>query len=376
MNYRATISRRGILKAAGLFGGAALLMGGRMEQALAQGAVHDPQSELDSWNVKFGNPPLLGRVHGANWIKIFREPKANAGVLRNAFFGDVMPILSSIHAEPYDVKTASDVWFETNEGWVHSAYVVPCHESFNEPVEVLGTGFWGEVSVPLTWQHKFPVLNTLIYDYAHYRGFYHQVYKIIDMAQDEAGLVWYRVEDELELNRRGWVLAHHIRRLTDADFAPISPEVTDKRIAITLDDQMLTCYEGGSPVFKTRIASGTSYQDDSGKLQDFSTNIGKYNVKRKRPGRRMKGGTPATPTEYDVNGVPWVTYFTDTGGAIHGAYWHNNFGRPRSHGCINVSPDAANWIFRWTQPFVKDTDVYDPYRWTEKGEASTVIEVA
>jgi lipoprotein-anchoring transpeptidase ErfK/SrfK len=43
-------------------------------------------------------------------------------------------------------------------------------------------------------------------------------------------------------------------------------------------------------------------------------------------------------------------YFTNRGHAIHGAYWHNNFGHPMSHGCVNMRPDEARWIYRWTTP--------------------------
>jgi lipoprotein-anchoring transpeptidase ErfK/SrfK len=55
---------------------------------------------------------------------------------------------------------------------------------------------------------------------------------------------------------------------------------------------------------------------------------------------------------YELPGVPWVSFFHITGVALHGTYWHNDFGKPRSHGCINLSPQAARWIYRWTQPAV------------------------
>jgi len=48
--------------------------------------------------------------------------------------------------------------------------------------------------------------------------------------------------------------------------------------------------------------------------------------------------------------VPFCTYFTTAGAAVHGAYWHNDFGHPRSHGCVNVLPKAAQWVYRWTMP--------------------------
>jgi lipoprotein-anchoring transpeptidase ErfK/SrfK len=55
---------------------------------------------------------------------------------------------------------------------------------------------------------------------------------------------------------------------------------------------------------------------------------------------------------FDLPGVPWVLYITEGGISFHGTYWHNDYGRPRSHGCINLTPQAAKWLFRWTTPSV------------------------
>src|SRR5574341_91165 len=368
------LSRRGFLYAAG-FSAAALAAGSAARRALAQtNAPEDPLDELLSWNELYGNPPLLGRVHGAARLRIFDAPTPTAISSRAIYSNDIIPLYGGVHGEVYDFRTASDVWFQTDGGYVHSAYVVPCHETFNEPEDVIDGGFWGEITVPLCWQHEFPVLNTLRHgEFYYYRGYWQQVYRIIEREDDDAGLVWYRVEDELAPRRRAWILARNIRRLREADFAPISPEVTDKRIEIYLDSQTLTCFEENVPVFQTRIASGTSIVGDDGTVYDFSTPYGNYRVERKRPGRRMRGVGASAAETYDVNAVPWVTYFTGTGAAIHGAYWHNNFGTPRSHGCINVTPDAGHWIFRWTQPFVTAEDDYNPYRYTERGEAATPV---
>jgi lipoprotein-anchoring transpeptidase ErfK/SrfK len=59
---------------------------------------------------------------------------------------------------------------------------------------------------------------------------------------------------------------------------------------------------------------------------------------------------------YDLPGVPWVSYFTSNGVAFHGTYWHNDFGVPHSHGCINLTPEDAKWVYRWTTPAVPPKD--------------------
>jgi hypothetical protein len=68
---------------------------------------------------------------------------------------------------------------------------------------------------------------------------------------------------------------------------------------------------------------------------------------------------------YDLAGVAFPTYFTETGVAIHGTYWHNDYGRPHSHGCVNVPNDAAQWVFRWVEPKAS----YETY--TQEAESKT-----
>lgn len=57
-------------------------------------------------------------------------------------------------------------------------------------------------------------------------------------------------------------------------------------------------------------------------------------------------------TGFDLPGVPWVQYITPNGISFHGTFWHNDFGRPRSHGCINLSMNASKWLYRWSTPQV------------------------
>jgi hypothetical protein len=360
------MSRRRFLRTAGV--GAAALLAGRAGQALAQ---QDPNKDAVSYNEFYNYPPLLGRVHGAAWIRIFKQPDPKAGSVRTVYWGYVMPIYRSVRGQRYDNRAWSDVWFETNEGYVHSAYVVPCHEHFNEPREVTGLGFWSEVTVPLAVQHNRPALNSRVWDYDHYRCYWGQVHRVTERVDDEEGRVWYRLYDDIEPHRQAWVQARAMRYISPDEFAPISPEVEDKRMVIDLTGQTLTCYESDLVVFKTRIASGTSLSDPNGNEIDFRTPYGEYSVQRKRPSRRMRGGGEFD-LPYDVNGVPWVTYFTDTGGAVHGAYWHNNFGLPRSHGCINVTPDAGKWVYRWSQPYL---GYEDEYHWVQPGELATKVVV-
>jgi hypothetical protein len=62
----------------------------------------------------------------------------------------------------------------------------------------------------------------------------------------------------------------------------------------------------------------------------------------------MAGGTNLAG--WMIPGIGWVTFFLGSGIAIHSTFWHNNFGEPSSHGCVNASPEDAKWIFRWASP--------------------------
>ena len=120
-----------------------------------------------------------------------------------------------------------------------------------------------------------------------------------------------------------------------SEFTPISPLAKDKRIEVSLKDQKLYAYEGDTLVYTARCATGARFTIEDVGLVDFTTPIGEHTVVRKRPSRHMHG-FEGRADAYDLPGVPFCTYFTQSGAAVHGAYWHNDFGHPRSHGCVNV----------------------------------------
>ena len=73
------------------------------------------------------------------------------------------------------------------------------------------------------------------------------------------------------------------------------------------------------------------------------------------------------PEEYVLPGVPWTNFFElDTGMAIHGTYWHTNWGTPMSRGCVNMRNDEARFIYRWTDPKP------DPEKWHTIGFGTLV----
>ncbi len=126
-------------------------------------------------------------------------------------------------------------------------------------------------------------------------------------------------------------------------------ESQNKSILVDISDQTLYAYENNALFLKTKISTG---------LQDTPTIPGEYYIQNKTPSRYMQGPdklastTPSIVTStttgyYDLPGVPWTMYFSDDGSAIHGAYWHNRFGKLHSHGCVNVNLKDAEKLYRW-----------------------------
>jgi lipoprotein-anchoring transpeptidase ErfK/SrfK len=124
---------------------------------------------------------------------------------------------------------------------------------------------------------------------------------------------------------------------------------------VDLDAQVLVAYEGDRPVFATLVATGK---------KGYRTPTGFYRIRRKYVARRMQGPDP-DHGRYDIGDVPWTMYYHG-GLAIHGAYWHDAFGAVRSHGCTNVPPQAARWLFQWSDPEI-------PRGWKGIHEAGTWV---
>ena len=119
---------------------------------------------------------------------------------------------------------------------------------------------------------------------------------------------------------------------------PISIQAAGpKRIEVDLTHQRLYAFEGQTVVYNFPISSG--------KIRT-PTVTGTFYPWIKLWSTRMIGGSKAQGDYYDLPGVPYVIYFY-RGYAIHGTYWHNNFGHPMSHGCVNLRTADAKAIFYW-----------------------------
>lgn len=124
---------------------------------------------------------------------------------------------------------------------------------------------------------------------------------------------------------------------------PLGVGENERWIDVDLSEQTLVAYEGKTPVFATLVSSGRV---------DFGTPKGEFRIYNKHISITMDdpdGGEEA----YSIEDVPWTQYFKE-GYALHAAFWHDRFGRVRSHGCINLSPADARRLFFWTGPNLSD----------------------
>ena len=249
-------------------------------------------------------------------------------------------------------------WVETPEGFIYAVDLQPVRNLPNQPITSVAegkTGFWAEVTVPyvdLQLQNApiSPGVKYTLETNQPLRLYYGQVVWIDQVGGDSAGNVVYRV-NEAPQHGYGYGdlfvaegVAFHV--LTDQDVSPINPNVdpASKKITIdaTAERQTLSCYEGNTEVYFCRVSTGYG--------EKYSTPVGDQAIAWKIFSIHMAANT-GSDSGYDTMAVPWPVFFnTNAGAAIHGAFWHNDFGVRRSHGCVNVSPEDAKWIFRWTMP--------------------------
>ena len=175
----------------------------------------------------------------------------------------------------------------------------------------------------------------------------------------ETGNTWYRfnivqVYDTQKVDGITWDLvapaewldAVNIRRV-DPHTAPPQGVTGNRWIEVNLAEQTVTVYDKNQLVFATMASTGVDH---------FWTRPGLFHIQKKLEETTMSNSVQED--FYYLEDVPWTMYF-DEGRALHGAYWHNRFGYRFSHGCVNLSPGDAHWLFNWANEgdYVY---VYDP----------------
>ena len=284
---------------------------------LAPGALADtaaPQTKL---------PLPYTYAYLTNWetgVQVYDAPGGN--VVRTVTTPDTWV---SIHGEQAGwVRINNGEWVRRSDLWYAQPSYLRGHEYTGEEQGRLGFVYAQNLNV-----RARPGLNTA------WVGALRR-YTVVEVFEEQwaGGQIWYRIADGQ------WVLGDWVIDVLPVQRpAPVGPD--EKWIDGNLAQQTLVAYEGDRPVYATLVSSGR---------KDHETARGLNRIWVKLDAGRMSGGNPADPIEYyNLEDVPWTMYFYKDFG-VHGAYWHDQFGGVRSHGCVNLSPIDSFWIYNWAGP--------------------------
>jgi hypothetical protein len=151
------------------------------------------------------------------------------------------------------------------------------------------------------------------------------------------GGTYYQVEESR------WLKAEHVAYFPLRTELPEGVKPEEKWIHIDLSRQTLEAYEGLMPIYVTLVSTGLPESEET------VTPHGRFRITFKHVTDDMAGTVGDGEEVYSVADVPWVQYIFQNV-ALHAAFWHSKFGQPKSHGCINLAPADARYLFGWTDP--------------------------
>ncbi len=358
-------------------------------------AFNRPHTDAAPALPQFPAGDYLGRVAvypNAYSTELKAQPYENAATIRNAGQDEVVVWLRDVVGGNFAGRTNMR-WAQVHtvdgyDGYIYAADLQPVRNLPNQPISAVPSGkpgFWAEVTVPyvqlqLSGPAVGPGTKDLLATNQPIYLYYGQVAWIDQVGAGPDGKILYRFNEAPQHGYGpgdlfyGEAAAFH--PLTDDDVAPINPRVDPATKKIVVDStpgrQTVSCLEGNSEVYFCRASTGFK-----GQVTDYTTPTGDQAVAWKIFSIHMGANLPGSGSGYDTMAVPWPVFFnTNAGAAIHGTFWHNDFGVRRSHGCVNVSPADTKWIFRWTAPAVSLDQSEIRLQWPNVGGAySTAVSV-
>jgi len=169
---------------------------------------------------------------------------------------------------------------------------------------------------------------------------------------------WLAVRGRKQIGGESFIVLRDGRMVPDSAIHVIGASPTpdgvgegERWIEIDLTHQVLVAYDGHRPRYVTLVSTGRTRTP--GPEFNYLTPTGLFRIRGKHLTSTMDDDAPGAPP-YSLEDVPYVMYF-EGAYAFHGAFWHDRFGRPRSHGCINMAPRDAKWLYDWSGPDLPDT---------------------
>jgi lipoprotein-anchoring transpeptidase ErfK/SrfK len=289
----------------------------------------------------------LGRVT-ADLIYVYDRPSFNGQRVWHYHRDRLITLLEQFISPHGPVN--NPIWYRIKQGFIHNAYMQRVDSwHFNTPLSDIPVGnILGEVTVPYVRAFR---LNSAGAWERVYRLYYQSTHWITGTKIDPNGNLLYRLLDDW-LKVSYYVPAVALNPLAPDTYSPLASDIArdEKRIEIDLSQQILTALENERVILKTKVSTGLPRPGDP-KDKPTTTPVGSFRIRNKLPSRHMGYGALTDDIyAYELPGVPWTMLFHKDGYALHGAYWHNNFGTRMSHGCVNMRYTDAQWLFRWTSP--------------------------
>jgi lipoprotein-anchoring transpeptidase ErfK/SrfK len=348
------LSRRGFLKISAL-----------TLSSLAFGPVFPRRGEIPTGDI--------ARVT-INEIDLHSRPDDTSSIIGKRYRDQIVHLYEEIVSE--SGPSYNPIWYRVWGGYLHSAYLQKVNIRHNEALSSINeAGQLCEVTVPYTiayqynnWQGWHPWDGSRLY--------YETTHWITSIEEGPDKQPWYQLTSEIDANLKYYVPTNHLRPIGDHELTPISPDVPahEKRIEVSIARQTFTAYENGEAVYTTKISSGIPSARSSDDELPTATPRGQHRIYSKMPNKHMGSvtGNPDAADGFSLPGVPWTCFFLNPGGyALHGTYWHTNFGIQMSHGCINMPNKDAKWLFRWCTPEF-DTPIEDHSDWERRGYGTQV----
>lgn len=317
-------------------------------------------AELGLDRVLAAEMPKQGRIT-ISGIELFSEPFFSANKIYTFRRDEVVDITGEAEGNQGYGNPFNSTWYRIyQEGYTYSGWVQPVKTLHHRPAfDIPEAGALAEITVPFCDTRR----DASIFAKRGYRIYYSSTHWITNVVANRSEKsIWYKIHDR-QIQESLYVPVHEMRLISPGELVPLSPDVPEenKYIYVDLATQSVTAFEGERAMFVARCSSGA---------KGTETPLGEFRTYHKGPSIHMTNQGDGTENTYHLPGVPWVSFFTGSGVALHGTYWHNDYGRPSSRGCVNLLPGDAKFLYRWSRPQVPP-DV--PYLY-QPGEG-TLVEV-
>ena len=283
----------------------------------------------------------------ADFADVYAEPSLSAEIVRNVGDGYLFSTLVS------EIESEGHQWYQINT----NEYVLAENVTISQPSDFQGVQVTEQPKNSFGWivsGHVRPSLEPGGEPHPeHDRMFRYDFIEVLEAVQvksEDETWIWYRVDDDK------WVRQTEVSLV---DVTPAHVDIPDDAFWVEIDlyEQTVAAYEGDRLVYATLVSSG---------LNRWPTGEGLFQVSDRFESVK-RSGAEGKIDYYFIEEVPYTMFFDmKTEIALHGAYWHDNFGYKASHGCVNLPPQDSEWLFFWSEGYDDDLWVYvhtsDPRR--------------